>query len=218
MAKEIKMSVSERNKLMYIVYTNIYKMISYRGYVPETQLHDNEAALNKALQKQDPMVITGKSTTETGKDIKVFLVQNKDTLSKQKLPGIISQWSKPNDDIIVVYEKKMKSAYNVALKAAEELRAKGANKIWYMTFVHLIFEVPRHVYISASFRILSKEEIAAVTKLNRIPPEDFPRMKEYDPLVLWYGAVAGNVLESVSMSESAGFATKYYSIIPQSRY
>lgn len=218
MARDTKLSVKEHSRLMYIVYQNIHKLIVYRGFAPDTKLYEDETSLLAALKKTDPLVITGRSNKVSGKNLKIFLVQNKEIMSKQKLPGVIDANSSSSDDVIIIFDKKMKSAYNVAITEAEKKRDPGSSKIWYMTFDRLLMVIPEHVLVGGTFRILSSEEVTEIEDLNRINASDLIKMLEYDPVALWYGAVAGNVLEGTMSSETGGLSTKYYYIIPQSRY
>lgn len=218
MAKDAKLSIKEHSRLMYIVYQNIHKLIKYRGYSPDTQLYEDETALLAALKKTDPLVITGRNNKNATGSLKIFLVQNKDIMSKQKLPAIIDANSSSKDDVIIIFDKKMKSAYNVAITEAEKRRDAGSSRIWYMTFDRLLMVIPEHVLVGGTFRILSNDEVVAIEKLNRIISSDLIKMPEYDPIALWYGAVAGNVVEGTMASETGGLATKYYYIIPQPRY
>lgn len=222
MAKDTKISVNEYNRILFLVYTNIHKMIEYRGFVPETQAYPDEASLVAAIKKFDPLIISGTGKDSMRRNIKVFLVQNKDTMSKSKLPGVIVENSEPTDDIVIVFDKKMKSAYNSAIVDAEKKRAIKSgprqSKIWYMRFDNFRSEIPAHSYNAGSWRILSQEEAAEVIKLQRILPHDFKKVNEYDPLAMWYGVRENDVVLLETVSESAGLARTYLFVNGQKRY
>jgi DNA-directed RNA polymerase subunit H (RpoH/RPB5) len=220
MAKDTKVSANEYNRILFLVYVNIHKMIEYRGFVPETQLYPDEARLVTAIKKFDPLVITGRGVPGVTKNIKVFLVQNKDIMSKGKLPDIITKHSESTDDIVIVFDKKMKSAYNAAIVDTEKKRASRnkQNKIWYMRFDNLLMEIPKHVYNSISWQVLTDAEATQVIKMQRILPFDFKKVGEYNPIALWYGVREGDLVLLETASESAGLARTYLYVKGENRY
>lgn len=196
----------------FIVYKNIFELIKYRGYEPEPMTITSSLDLDRAFQKTDPIVVSG---TGISRNLRVFLVSSKDVLSKTKLPTIIAVNSAPNDDIIIVYDKAIQVSYHNAMKEAE--RSRTGRKIWYMTYDNLVTVIPKYC-LNGEARILTNDEKTEVSKLNRIIPSCLMYIKEYDPLALWLGAVADDVIENRGASETAGVSLAYRYVIPQERY
>lgn len=204
---------------VYTVYKNIYKLIEYRGYNPETNPWVSKTEFLNAFKKHDPMIISGTSKTDLHRGIKVMLIQNKDNLSKQKFTNIVSNHTTNDDDIIVVFEKPIKASSNNALTEAEKNRSPtSGNKIWYMTYDHLKTVIPESNYIAGSLRIMNQAESEEIIKLNRKPLDSYPKIMEYDSTGLWYGIKKGDLLEYAGPSETGGLVVRYYYTIAQNRY
>lgn len=199
--------------ITYIVYENIHELIKYRGYTPDPIVHQSPIDLERAFKKSDPVVISG---TGAMRNIRVLLVQSKDVLSKQKLPNIITSVADKNDDVIIVNTKSIQVSYHNAMKEAEKIRT--GRKIWYMTYDHLKMVIPEHCLYGGPTRILSEEEKNEVASLNRIITSCFMYIREYEPLSLWLGAMAEDVIEIRGPSETGGESLAYRYVIPQERY
>ena len=87
-----------------------------------------------------------------------------------------------------------------------------------MRFDNLLMEIPKHVYNTGQWKILNPSEIEEVIRLQRLMPDDFKKVGEYDPLALWYGVVAGDLVMLETVSESAGLVRTYLYVNAQSRY
>lgn len=198
--------------LTFIVYKNIHELIRYRGYVPQAQEHASALELERAFKKHDPIVISG---TGPARNIKVLLVQTKDVLMKQKLPGIVAANADKDDDVIIVNNRPIQVFINNAMKEAEKLRT--GRKMWYMTYDHLRTIIPEYCLVG-TLRILSTTEKQEITTLNRIPTSAWSYMGEYDPMSLWLGAIAEDVIEVRGASETSGENLTYRYVVPQARY
>jgi DNA-directed RNA polymerase subunit H (RpoH/RPB5) len=200
--------------ITYIVYETIHRLIEYRGYTPDPIVYQSPIDLERAFKKTDPVVISG---TGAVRNIRVLLVQSKDVLAKQKLPNIIASVSDKNDDIIIVNNKQIQVSYHNAMKEAEKMRT-SKRKIWYMTYDHLKMVIPEYCLYGGPARILSEEEKNEVSSLNRIIPSCFMYIREYEPLTLWLGGLADDVIEIRGPSETGGESIAYRYVIPQERY
>lgn len=203
---------------IYIIYKNIRELIKYRGYTPETDTINNVTELKELTKKNDPLIISGHGQKGS---IKVFLVQNKETLSRQKLPKIITTNSKPEDTVIVIFDRPIQSSYNAAIVVAEEKRMESnpnSPPIWYMTYNNLKTIIPNYVLISGVCRILTTAEAIEVKRLNTLEFESFPKIKEYDAYNLWLGGREGDIVEYIGPSETGGNVCKYFEVIKSARY
>jgi len=198
--------------IAFTVYKNIHELIKYRGYEPGPMTITSSLDLEREFKRSDPIVITG---TGVSRDLRILLVSSKDVLSKQKLPNIVATNSNPHDDIIIVNNKHIQVSYHNAMKEAEKVRT--GRKIWYMTYANLVTIVPEYCLCGES-RILTAVEKTEVSNLNRIIPSCFMYIREYDPLCLWLGATADDVIENRGPSETAGVSLAYRYVIPQERY
>lgn len=203
---------------IFIIYKNIYELIKYRGYQPETDVINNITELKEFMKKNDPLVISGSGTNG---NIKVLLVQNRETLSRQKLPKIISTVSDPKDTVIIIFDKQIQSSYNAAIVVAEEKRQElfeDAQPIWYMTYNNLKAIIPNYSLIGGTCRIVTAQEKTEIKKLNTLEQDSLPKIKEYDPLNLWLGGREGDIIEYIGCSETGGRVCRYYDIIRSNRY
>lgn len=203
---------------LYIVYKNIFELIKYREYSPESDTFGSENEFILYSKSHDPIILSGHRGTRT---LKVFLIQNKEVLSRPKLPGIIMDNSSPQDEIILVFEKGISAAYNSSIIEAERTRhsiLKSAQKIWYMTYDNLKTVIPRYVLNVGEYHIMTEDEKNLVLKMNRIELSSWPKVYEYDPLNLWLGGLPGQMLEYNGPSETGGKTTKYFEIVSSPRY
>lgn len=198
---------------LFIVYKNIFELIKFRGYDAETNPYNDLASFSQFAKMHDPLIIKGKLGMSA---IRVFLVQNKDILSRQKLSGIINSNSGSSDEIIIVYDKPISSSYNLAIIEAESNRT--GPKIWYMLYDNLKMIIPKYCLNQGEYKILSNEEKDQLTKMNRIDPKSWPKLREYDVLNLWIGGQPGQIVEFTGPSETGGMSTKYFEVISWPRY
>lgn len=114
-------------------------------------------------------------------------------------------------EVILVAPPRLLGKKNMT-QVVEEFRGGGTH---YNVYPYPVFSldipraqcVPRH-------EVVPPAEIAAILKRERLAPGNLKRMLASDPPVVWIGGRPGQVVRTVSPSETAGEAYDYWLLIP----
>lgn len=204
----------------FTVYENLYRMLEFRGVDAGTKAYGTKNALIAAFMENDPLIITG-IYKGTKQKIVAFMFKDTDGLNKAKLQKTILSKSSANDMVLIISPNAMKAAYDNSISEIEEVRRSknpDATDIYFINYKILCTDIPKYVYCNGKISILNEEEVQEFIKINKLIDDCCIVVYDYDPLILWVGALPGDIILYEGPSETAGMCARYMYVKAKQRH
>lgn len=235
--------MNNTNQQLYAIYRNLQSFYRYRRLVPlgdeysqeqfikqiqkdkymilsaadQAEVSDADGNLDKdklGLIKQSILDYNEKSKTQLFTLTSILLVYpGTDCESKRaNMMRLINHIRYPRVNIIIVTPTKVTSGVLKGLVALTSQKEHRYHDFKAFTYTLLNSVLPEHE-LAPRYEILATEKIDQLKEWF-IDPDSLPKVFESDPQMVWLGAVAGDVIKFVYLSEVTIEAIGYCKVVP----
>lgn len=189
-----------------LVYTNVIKMLGYRGVEVEKVLSEDEVI---SQLQNDKIIISGKrpdTSIHGAANIKcVILKAGSVYYSSGKFRSLVEPMiGALHTDIIIISETPLSSHVEkvIASFGDKKVRFESHSTELFMMEIPKHASVPRHV-------ICDEAEIKYITEKYCFQKENLPQILSSDPPCVWLDVRRGMVVKIYRISETAGSSIAY---------
>lgn len=204
---DLELDETQENSYQYCHYVNIIKcFVGYQNYALKNAVMD-EKKVKETLQQNKFYCL---EFTKNGTSIIVAYISDTVPVNKK----IIDTVTKPYKNItLYMVTKHDFRTYNK--NSAKTIYNESKIIIKNLKHDHFILEIPRGTYANKKYRILSEAEVKEIieTELCLKSKANLSKIKVYDPMVIWYGAKEGDVVEITGLTETTGKYINYRLVV-----
>lgn len=207
----------DRERVQFVVYSNIAEFLTYRHISSPYKFLDQKE-FSKEISLNKYIIIEGETSARFNKEkvVIVFVGMNSAYAAKLaefkkvfKVASKAATVSKgTNCNIIFITPEDVTS--NIRKSVAEE--GEKGTYFEFHNYNKFIIVVPRHVMVP-EHSIMPEAEAKAYMEEYFVDKYAIPKILSSDPAVVWIGGRGGDIIRIVRTSENSGIAITYRRVI-----